>query len=150
MHEVANTGYASHSTAIERARQMSVIVAGETCPTLFTRRERATSWTLSRLTTDSSRIPPSGPIGTSVESPRMVDVTGAAITACSRAPMGSHVSTTIRTHLVEPSEPDLGAARNGISHDSSAYRTSQSVSSRDAEPASAASSISAIVGGTRW
>lgn len=55
-----------------------------------------------------------------------------------------------RTHFVEPGEPDLGASRNGISHVSSAYRASQSVSSSGAESASSAISFSARVGGTRW
>lgn len=57
------------------------------------KRSRERSWTLSRFATDGCRIPSSGPSGTSVDRPRMVEVTGAMITEWRSRPNGSRVRT---------------------------------------------------------
>src|SRR5438270_10221494 len=74
---------------------MALIVPGLVRPIRLTRRARAISCTLSRLATDSTRMPSAGPRRTSVERPRIVDVTGAAITECSSWAIGSRLRTTI-------------------------------------------------------
>src|SRR5439155_24145159 len=80
--------YGGQPVAIDRAWHMAAIVAGLTRPTRRIRRVRGTSCTLSRLATDTCRNPSCGPSVTSVESPRILEVTGAAITASSMLASG--------------------------------------------------------------
>src|ERR1700736_4250530 len=74
---------------------MAFMIAGLARPTRRTRRARATSCTLARLSTYSTRPPSAGPRRTSVDRPRIVEVTGALITAWSNWPSGSRLRTTI-------------------------------------------------------
>ncbi len=81
-------------TAADKALQIAFMIVGLARPTRRTRRARATSCTLSRLATDSMRTPSAAPRRTSVDRPRIVDVTGALITDWSNRPIGSRLRTT--------------------------------------------------------
>ncbi len=79
--------------AVASALQSRSIVSLVALPTRRARRDLATSWTLSRFATDGTRMPSGSPTGTSVETLRTVEVTGAAMTALSSRPSGSRVRT---------------------------------------------------------
>jgi hypothetical protein len=87
-------------------------VSGRTRPTRRIRRRRSRSCTLSRLTTEGTRAPSSGPTRTSVLRPRTVDVTGPTITERRWPPRGSRVSTTtgrLLSRSASHSSPRRGA-----------------------------------------
>lgn len=81
-------------TAVDNAAHMAFMMVGLARPTRRTRRARPMRCTLSRLTTDSIRTPSAGPSRTSVDKPRIVEVTGALMTDWSNRPIGSRLRTT--------------------------------------------------------
>ena len=78
----------SQLTATDKAAHSADIVAGRARPMRLRKRSRERSWTLSRFATDECRMPSSLLSGTSVDRPRMVEVTGATITEWRSRPKG--------------------------------------------------------------
>lgn len=78
---------APQSTAADSAARNAVMVPRCVRPMRLWERSLKSSWTLSRWATDRRRIPSSRcPCGTSVDSPRMAEATGATITERRRRP----------------------------------------------------------------